>query len=90
MSRCKAETGYILDPHGACGYQALCDLLGDDEQGIFLETAHPAKFKDVVEPVIGEKVVIPETLQRFMNGTKQSLPMTKQFADFKDFIIANF
>ena len=90
MSRCKAETGYILDPHGACGYQALCDLLGDDEQGIFLETAHPAKFKDVVEPVIGEKVVIPETLQRFMNGTKQSLPMTKQFADFKNFIIANF
>ena len=90
MRECLEQTGYQLDPHGACGYQALCDLLCDDEQGIFLETAHPAKFKDVVEPVIGEKVVIPETLQRFMNGTKQSLPMTKQFADFKNFIIANF
>ena len=90
MKQCKTETGYILDPHGACGYKALKDLLASDEKGIFLETAHPAKFKDVVEPVIGEKVTIPETLQRFMNGEKQSLPMTKDFADFKAFVLKNF
>ena len=90
MKQCKAETGYILDPHGACGYQALKDLLMEDEKGIFLETAHPAKFKDVVEPVIGENVIIPETLQRFMKGVKQSLPMTKDFTDFKTFILDNF
>lgn len=90
MAACKQQTGYILDPHGACGYQALADGLKADEKGIFLETAHPAKFKDVVEPVIGQKVIIPDTLQRFMNGTKQSLPMTKEFADFKQFIQTHF
>lgn len=90
MKECKAETGYTLDPHGACGYQALRDLLENDEDGIFLETAHPAKFKDVVEPIIGEPVTIPENLQRFMAGTKQSLPMTSCFKDFKDFILKNF
>lgn len=78
--------GYICDPHGACGYQALVDGLQSGETGIFLETAHPAKFKDTVEPIIGQQVAIPVTLQKFMNGTKQSLPMTEQFSDFKKFL----
>ena len=78
--------GYICDPHGACGYLALVDGLQSGETGIFLETAHPAKFKDTVEPIIGQQVAIPVTLQKFMNGTKQSLPMTKQFSDFKKFL----
>ena len=52
------ETGYLLDPHGACGYRALVEELKDDETGIFLETAHPAKFLDTVERIIGDKVEI--------------------------------
>jgi threonine synthase len=80
---------YVCDPHGACGYQALVDGLRPGETGIFLETAHPAKFKDTVEPIIGQSVAIPDTLQKFMNGTKQSLPMTKDFADFKKFLQNN-
>jgi Threonine synthase len=62
---------YLLDPHGACGYQALSDLLEPGEKGIFLETAHPAKFKDTVEPIIGEGIVIPQTLRNFMSGVKK-------------------
>lgn len=87
MRRCLAETGYQLDPHGACGYQALKDGLHADEVGFFLETAHPAKFKQVVDDICGGDVAIPEPLQEFMKGTKQSMPMSKDFADFKMFLM---
>ena len=81
------ETGYLLDPHGACGYRALAEGLQPDEVGVFLETAHPAKFLDTVEGIIGDKVEIPVKLQEFMKGTKQSVPMTKDFADFKLYLL---
>ena len=87
MRRCLAETGYQLDPHGACGYQALKDGLQAGEVGFFLETAHPAKFKQVVDDICGGDVPIPCPLQEFMKGTKQSLPMSKDFADFKMFLM---
>ncbi|MBQ2293034.1 MAG: threonine synthase [Bacteroidaceae bacterium] len=87
MRRCLAETGYQLDPHGACGYQALKDGLQAGEVGFFLETAHPAKFKQVVDDICGGDVAIPCPLQEFMKGTKQSLPMSKDFADFKMFLM---
>ena len=83
-----AETGYLLDPHGACGYQALVEQLKPGETGVFLETAHPAKFKDTVEAIIGDAVVIPSELEAFMKGTKQSIPMSRDFADFKAFLLA--
>lgn len=81
------ETGYLLDPHGACGYRALEEGLKPGETGVFLETAHPAKFLQTVEEIIGNKVVIPEKLQAFMKGTKQSVPMTKDFASFKTYLM---
>ena len=87
MRKCLAETGYQLDPHGACGYQALKDGLQAGEVGFFLETAHPAKFKQVVDDICGGDVAIPCPLQEFMKGTKQSLPMSKDFADFKMFLM---
>ncbi len=90
LENCLNRFGYLLDPHGACGYMALQDHLEADEVGIFLETAHPAKFKDVVEAATDSEVEIPETLQRFMAGEKQSLPMTRKFADFKQFIQKHF
>lgn len=82
--------GYLLDPHGACGYQALKDQLQDGENGIFLETAHPAKFKDVVENITGTEVGIPATLQRFMNGRKQAVGVEPEFSDFKALITKLF
>lgn len=87
MTECYQQTGYILDPHGACGYQALKDLLKPDEVGVFLETAHPAKFKDTVESIIGTKVEIPERLAAFMRGTKQSVELSKNYNDFKAFLM---
>ena len=86
---CLKSTGYQLDPHGACGYQALKEGLNQGEVGVFLETAHPAKFKEKVEAITGNEVAIPERLQAFMRGTKQSVELSKQFADFKDFLMKN-
>lgn len=82
------EHHYLLDPHGACGYRALGEGLQPSETGVFLETAHPAKFKDTVEGILGEAIQIPEKLQAFMRGEKQSLPMTKEFADFKAYLMS--
>lgn len=87
MKACREQTGYILDPHGACGYRALKENLKIGEVGVFCETAHPAKFKDTVEGIIGSEVAIPERLAAFMRGEKQSVPMTKDFADFKKFLL---
>ena len=78
---------YLLDPHGACGFRALAEGLKPGETGVFLETAHPAKFKDTVEKIIGEAVEIPAKLQAFMRGEKKSLPMSKDFADFKQYLM---
>ena len=87
MRDCYARTGYILDPHGACGYRALKEQLQPGEVGVFLETAHPAKFKDTVDRILGIDLPIPEKLQAFMRGQKQSLAMSKDFADFKAFLL---
>jgi threonine synthase len=87
MQQCYAENGYLCDPHGACGYRALTEQLQPGEVGVFLETAHPAKFKDTVEGIIKHEVAIPEKLAAFMKGTKQSVPLSKDFADFKDFLM---
>ena len=87
MRKCYAETGYVLDPHGACGYRALEEQLKPGEIGIFCETAHPAKFKEKVDDILGIDVAIPERLQAFMKGEKQSIPMTKEFEDFKQYLL---
>ncbi len=82
-----AQCGYLMDPHGACGYRALGEGLQPGETGVFLETAHPAKFKDTVEEIIGAEVTIPAKLAAFMCGQKQSIPMSKDFADFKAYLM---
>ena len=87
MKTCYQETGYMLDPHGACGYRALCENLKEGEYGVFLETAHPAKFKTTVEDIIGETVAVPDKLAAFMKGEKKSVEMTKNFEDFKKYLM---
>ena len=88
MRQCYKDTGYILDPHGACGYRALKEGLRPGEIGIFCETAHPAKFKEKVDDILGIDIPIPERLQAFMNGKKQSVPMSKDFRDFKKYLLS--
>ena len=90
MRQCYEETGYILDPHGACGYQALADGLQPGEVGVFCETAHPAKFKEKVDDILSIDVEIPDRLAAFMKGQKQSVPMTKDFSDFKQYLLKQY
>ena len=88
IRRCHAETGYLLDPHGACGYQALKAALRPGETGVFLETAHPAKFKGTVDQILGADIEIPAKLRAFMAGQKQSIELSKDFEGFKRFLLA--
>ncbi len=87
MKQCYEETGYILDPHGTCGYRALQENLLPGETGVFCETAHPAKFKETVDAIIGTEVSIPDRLAAFMQGEKKSIPMSKDFNDFKAYLL---
>ena len=87
MCQCYEATGYVLDPHGACGWRALKELLQPGEVGVFLETAHPAKFKEKVDDILGTDIAIPERLQAFMRGKKQSVEMANDFDAFKSFLM---
>lgn len=71
----------------ACGYRALREQLKPGEVGVFCETAHPAKFKEKVDSIIGADIAIPDRLAAFMKGTKQSVSMSKNFAEFKAFLM---
>lgn len=76
---------YVMDPHGAVGYLGLKEFLKthSDFTGIFLETAHPAKFADVVEDTIQRQIEIPDRLKEFMKGEKKSIKISPDFAEFK-------
>ena len=87
MTTCYNDTKYILDPHGACGYKALKEGLKDGETGVFLETAHPAKFKEKVDDILKIDIEIPSRLAEFMKGKKQSIEMKNSFAEFKEFLL---
>lgn len=81
---------YMVDPHGAVAYLGLKKYMktNADVTGIFLETAHPGKFKDVVEETLHTKVPLPETLQKFMAHKKQSIPLGNSFEQFKEFLLS--
>jgi len=88
IRECYRRTGYLLDPHGACGYQALKEGLRTGETGFFCETAHPAKFRDTVGSIIGEPIPIPARLQAFLSGTKQSIVLSRDFRTFKRYLLS--
>ena len=87
VKRVYGETGYLLDPHGACGYLALEERLGEGETGVFLETAHPAKFKETIEDILQQEIGVPEKLQEFMRGEKQSVALGGSFKEFKEYLL---
>lgn len=89
LSSCFETTGYLMDTHGAVGYRALKEHLQPDELGIFLETAHPAKFTETVEEIVGKgRVPMPERLQEFMRGEKRSIAMGTDFQGFKKYLLS--
>lgn len=82
------EAGYLCDPHGACGYQAVNEYLGENQIGVFFETAHPAKFMETVEKIVEKgNVLLPGKLSEFMKGEKKSIILANQFNQFKDFLL---
>ena len=87
IKRVYEESDYLLDPHGACAYMALKESREAGETGIFLATAHPAKFKETVENCIGKEIEIPKGLEAFTKQKKQSLPLPREFAAFKKALI---
>lgn len=83
MRQALAEAGYQLDPHGAVAFRALNENLLPGETGIFLETAHPAKFKQTVDETSGIDLPIPPRLEAFMKGEKKSVGLPADFTAFK-------
>ena len=85
-----ANKNYLLDPHGAVGYLALKKYLDNHSelQGIFLETAHPVKFYDVVEPIIEQEVPMPSAIKSLLKEKKQSSKMNVDYDSFKEFLLS--
>jgi len=86
---CFQKTGYLPDPHGAVAYRALKEQLQPDEIGIFLETAHPAKFTETVEEIVGAgNVPMPERLAEFLKGEKKTVETGVGFDAFKAYLLS--
>ncbi|MBT1695750.1 threonine synthase [Fulvivirgaceae bacterium PWU4] len=85
MQQVYAKRKYVLDPHGAVGYLGLKKYLQEQKNGVgvFLETAHPGKFLEVVEQVLDKKITLPPALEKFLGGTKRTVPLTNSFEAFK-------
>ena len=84
------QYNYMLDPHGAVGYLGLKEFLKSQDKalnGVFLETAHPAKFLDVVEPTLNQKVDLPEALANLVDKEKVAVPLQNNFEELKDFLL---
>jgi threonine synthase len=86
---CLSETGYLLDPHGSTGFLASRKHLKTNpgDHVVFLETAHPAKFRETVEDTIGMKIQVPHRLEKFFSREKHSLPMGKEFGALKEYLL---
>jgi threonine synthase len=89
MKKIKKKANYIADPHGAVGYLGLKKYLKNKKaQGIFLETAHPVKFLDVVEPVLNETIAFPSQILDVINKQKVADKITT-YTELKHFLLNN-
>jgi threonine synthase len=87
MKEIYANSGYVADPHGAVGYLGLKKHgLKENEFGVFLETAHPVKFLDVVEETLPVKVEIPAQIKKVINNTKVAIKAST-YEDLKAYLM---
>jgi len=85
------EFGYLIDPHTAVGVLGLINYRNETRsktKGVVLSTAHPGKFADVIDPIIGSKTALPESLQVALKKEKNSIKMPKKFSDLKEYLLA--
>ena len=90
MRQVFANGGYMMDPHGAVAYLGLKKYLKDSKSnalGVFAETAHPAKFREVVQQTLSSTVEIPEKLLKFMSLSKKTIPMAASYDAFRTMLI---
>ena len=89
LKKWKEEFNYLLDPHGAVGYRTLENYLQQHprEKGMVVETAHPVKFFDVVEPIIGESITIPNLVKEQLQLEKKALPMENNSEALREFLM---
>ncbi len=92
MKEVDVKYNYTIEPHGAVGYLALKEWQksNPNTQGIILETAHPSKFIDDVESVLGKSIEVPERLAILSERKKESLLMNTDFDSFKKFLLNNY
>ena len=91
MKKVYDRTGYVMCPHTAVAYLGLksyTETLNEEVAGVVLSTAHYAKFLDVVEDTLGVKVDVPERLSALLSKKKVAIPMSKEFADFKKYLLS--
>jgi threonine synthase len=90
MSKVKEDWDYTMDPHGAVAYLGLKEYLKDKSgyTGVFLETAHPGKFREVVEECLGEKVILPDRLAAFLKGEKEVINCPNNYQDFRRLLLS--
>ena len=80
--------GYVMDPHGAVGYLALREHQQKEVcRGVILETAHPAKFLDDMEAILGKQIVVPERLAELADKEKVSVRMPVDYSNFKEWLL---
>jgi len=82
---------YLLDPHGAVGYISLKEYLRNQEndRGIFLETAHPVKFHDAIEPLIGISIPLPLSVEELKFKQKNSIKIDTSYSKLKELLLSN-
>ena len=90
IGRVFRESSYVLEPHGAAAYQALQDHTRGkgNTPGVFVETAHPAKFRELVESLTGRAVDVPLRLMEAASKEKRSIPLSGDFGDLKDYLLS--
>ena len=83
------QTNYLLDPHGAVAYTALQKYLANNptKKGVILETAHPVKFYDVIEPIINERVPIPSAIDTQLKLEKKSFKMEVDTGKLREWLV---
>lgn len=85
---CRLDSeSYLADPHSALAWKALKDRLGENETGVFLCTAHPAKFRETIEDTLGRPVTLPEELERVSEKKVLSTVMSAEFSSMRKFLL---
>ncbi len=89
MARIYEQYNYLLDPHGAVGFTSLEKYISNtpEQRGLFLETAHPVKFENVVTAATGVAVEIPVAMQEILQQKKSSLLIKANYKELKEYLL---